>query len=312
MAHAGLVALVAFLLAACGQAVDPPTNGPVDPGPLALTNVSPPTGDQQTLVTVTGENIAGNAQVTMNGTAAANVTVRDAEDQIVTGATKTGTTATFNPPMLDDGVYDVTVSQGQGEDAESATLEDAFTYETAAVTPGDFSLYINSGGPEVEAGGVTWFGDIAYLFATGGTFTNPVPIENTDMDVIYQSERHTAQQGTFIYVIPVPEPGTYQVVFHFAEIWHGVPPQGAAEAGQRVFDVAINGDTVLQNYDIFVAAGAAATAVTSTHTVEVTGETMNITVTNVEGGGKLSAIEIHDLVDGTNENGETGNGENAE
>lgn len=55
---------------------------------------------------------------------------------------------------------------------------------------------------------------------------------------------------SFTYTIPGLTPGvTYAVRLHFAELtW--------TAAGQRVFNVAINGTTVLSDFDIFATAGA--------------------------------------------------------
>jgi len=63
---------------------------------------------------------------------------------------------------------------------------------------------------------------------------------------VYQTERW----GVFTYTIPNLNPGAaYKVRLHFAELAFGSP-------GQRVFSVAINGTTVLSNFDIVAAAGA--------------------------------------------------------
>ncbi len=59
----------------------------------------------------------------------------------------------------------------------------------------------------------------------------------------------------FTYTIPNLTPGSaYKVRLHFAELAFGFP-------GQRIFNVAINGTTVLTNFDIFVAAGGKLKAV---------------------------------------------------
>ncbi len=59
----------------------------------------------------------------------------------------------------------------------------------------------------------------------------------------------------FTYTIPNLTPNSaYKVRLHFAELAFGSP-------GQRIFNVAINGTTVLSNFDIFVAAGGSRKAV---------------------------------------------------
>jgi predicted alpha-1,2-mannosidase len=62
---------------------------------------------------------------------------------------------------------------------------------------------------------------------------------------VYQSERYGRD---FTYTFPVPNTGHYLVRLHFAEIFDD-------GAGRRVENIHINGQPVLPNLDIFVAAG---------------------------------------------------------
>lgn len=58
-----------------------------------------------------------------------------------------------------------------------------------------------------------------------------------------------------MYEIPV-ENGLHSVNLHFAEIYFGVPGDGAdGGAGSRVFNIDVEGQGIKNNYDIFVAAG---------------------------------------------------------
>jgi hypothetical protein len=77
--------------------------------------------------------------------------------------------------------------------------------------------------------------------STIGTTLDPFPAPQA----VYQ----TARSGVFTYTITSLTPGaTYPVNFHFAEF------QKTA-AGQRQFNVTLNGTQVLSNFDIFAAAG---------------------------------------------------------
>jgi hypothetical protein len=82
--------------------------------------------------------------------------------------------------------------------------------------------------------------------------------------------------------------GTAQVTLKFAETyWSSV--------GQRVFDVAINGKTILSKFDIVAAAGAPNTAVDETFTVPVVDGTITVTSPNVEVDNALfNAVEVRD------------------
>ena len=87
-------------------------------------------------------------------------------------------------------------------------------------------------------------------FSGGGTAgtSNSVSLSGVVFpapESVYQSER----SGAISYTIPGLAPGnSYPVRLHFAEFYF-------TSAGQRVFNVAINGTTVLSNFDIIAAAG---------------------------------------------------------
>ena len=111
---------------------------------------------------------------------------------------------------------------------------------------------INSGGPAVSNSGG---GDVSFVadedYANGGTAvtTNTIStagVTNAAPAAVYQSER----AGVFTYTIPGLSAGTqYSVLLHFAEFYW-------TAAGSRVFNVAINGTSVLSNFDIYALAGA--------------------------------------------------------
>jgi Malectin domain len=130
---------------------------------------------------------------------------------------------------------------------------------TAAGTPHDFNSYAGSGScstgtsnVDINAGGAVVSPFVADTdFSGGSTYavsntisttgvTNPAPV------AVYQD----AREGTFTYTVPGFVAGsTHTVRLHFAELYFST-------AGQREFDVAINGTPVLTNFDIVAAAGA--------------------------------------------------------
>jgi beta-glucanase (GH16 family) len=128
---------------------------------------------------------------------------------------------------------------------------------------GDF-IAINFEGPAVSnAGG----GDASFAadedFTGGGKATpTTTTISTTSVGVnaapmaVYQTQR----DGTFTYTIPGMVAGsTHTVLLHFAEIYFNA-------AGDREFNVAINGTSVLTNFDQFAAAGGKDIAVVKTFT----------------------------------------------
>jgi hypothetical protein len=116
--------------------------------------------------------------------------------------------------------------------------------KSAEVSALSVTLAISSGGAAAGAyeadtdfsGGRTY--STAAAIDTSGV-TDPAP------QAVYQHERY----GNFTYTVPGLTPGaSYTVRLHFAEIYWN-------SAGQRLFNVAINGATVLSSFDIYAAAG---------------------------------------------------------
>jgi Malectin domain len=126
-------------------------------------------------------------------------------------------------------------------------------------------------------------------FSSGGTartVTNTITITgitNPAPQAVYQSERY----GTTTYTIPSLTPSaTYTVRLHFAELFQ-------TAAGNRVFNVLINGTTVLSNFDIFATAGAAFKAVLRefTATANTSGQIV-INFNTVTDNATIEGIEI--------------------
>jgi fibronectin type 3 domain-containing protein len=115
----------------------------------------------------------------------------------------------------------------------------------------------SSGGPisqdvlEINVGGGAAGSWVADEFFTGGTATSTGASINTSLvanpapQAVYQTNRY----GSFTYTIPGFTAGaSYIVDLHFAETYWTLP-------GQRQFNVLINGNEVLKNFDIVAFAG---------------------------------------------------------
>ncbi|MFK7811732.1 MAG: PKD domain-containing protein, partial [Maribacter sp.] len=157
------------------------------------------------------------------------------------------------------------------------------------------SLLINSGGPAFTFGTEDWTADQHFVGgAAFPTVPNPIPIANTTNDELYQTERFDAS-GTLVYEIPVVA-GDYNVDLHFAELFFGQPGLGVnGGAGSRVFNIAVENETLISNYDIFVEAGGSATAIIQNFkAVTVTDGSLTITLTGVVENPKVSGIGVYD------------------
>ncbi len=109
-------------------------------------------------------------------------------------------------------------------------------------------------------------GGVAGIFSadmdfTGGhadSVTNAIDVtgvQNPAPQAVYQTRRTGSNGVGFSYVVPqLKAGGTYNVRLHFAE-------STATGTGGRIFNVVLNGTTVLANFDVFAVAGASFKAV---------------------------------------------------
>ena len=119
---------------------------------------------------------------------------------------------------------------------------DAFNDEFGQLWQADDTLYSHSWGQD--------FGMHPYQ-ASQRHIAND--IRGTQSDELFQYFRFGRHR--LWYDLPVPE-GTYRVELYFAEPWHGKDggEQGDYE-GMRIFDVAINGETLIDDLDPWAEAG---------------------------------------------------------
>ncbi len=199
-----------------------------------------------------------------------------------TGSATPTATPTARPPATATATATSTPTATATAQA-SATATATATAATPTPTGATATVAVNSGGG--AAGG---FIADAY-FSGGGTastanaitttgVTNPAPL------AVYQTER----AGALTYTIPGFVAGSSHTVrLHFAEFYF-------TGTGQRVFNVAINGTTVLSNYDIVAAAGGANRAVVPSFTT--TANASGQIVVQFTGGSadqpKISGIEV--------------------
>ena len=148
---------------------------------------------------------------------------------------------------------------------------------TPAPAPSGDEIKVNAGGPAANG-----FAADAFYFG-GRTYGSKAGIAGTTDDALYQTERY----GNFKYGLDV-ENGTYAVTLKMAEIhWDA--------AGKRVFDVKAENKVVLDNFDIFSAAGGKNIAHDKTFTVEVTDGHLDLDFVSLVNNAKVSAIAV-DLI----------------
>jgi pectin methylesterase-like acyl-CoA thioesterase len=157
-------------------------------------------------------------------------------------------------------------------------------WDPAAGAP-TFQIYaVNSGGTATGRFAADAYYSGGSSYSTTATIdtsavTNPAP------QAVYQTERHGSTG--FTYTLPSLTPGqAYTVRLHFAEIYWST-------SGSRLFNVAINGTTVLSNFDVFATAGAKYKAVVKEFTAYANSSgQIVIGFTTVKDGAKVSGIEL--------------------
>ncbi|MGO8672921.1 MAG: malectin domain-containing carbohydrate-binding protein [Capsulimonadaceae bacterium] len=144
---------------------------------------------------------------------------------------------------------------------------------------------INAAGPALRG----WLADIDYH---GGTPAAPVTdsIDTTSVvdpapQAVYQTERYGAQMT---YTIPDLAPGaSYTVRLHMCENYWTAP-------GKRVFNVVINGRSVLTNFDLFATVGATHKAIDKDFVVKASNAgVIVIDFTAVTDNGLIDGIEVN-------------------
>ncbi len=157
---------------------------------------------------------------------------------------------------------------------------------TPGVTPTSTlnnSMYaVNSGGTAVGTFAADEFYSGGSTYATTATIDTSA-VSNPASQSIYQTERY----GNFTYTFPNLTAGTqYAVLLLESEnYWTG--------SGQRSFNVSINGQQVLSNFDIYAAAGGADKAIDEQFNATADGSgTITIQFTSVKDNAKVDGIEI--------------------
>jgi beta-galactosidase len=101
-------------------------------------------------------------------------------------------------------------------------------------------------------GSISWTDDYPGMPAFFGSQQRTFdPIQSTDDSKLFQTFRFGMNK--LKYEFPVPD-GDYRVELYFTEPWYGTG-EGMNCTGWRVFDVAVNGQTVIKNLDIWKEAG---------------------------------------------------------
>lgn len=160
-----------------------------------------------------------------------------------------------------------------------------------AQTDSTNTIRINCGGPRLEYKGIVFEADKFYTGTYKYVNPNIWDIYQTTYDELYFTERASDNDlGMFSYNIPV-RGKDFIVCLHFAEVYWNCPGGQPGGVGSRIFNIDLEGNRVLQNYDIIADAGCR-TAVVKYFDVTVIDDTLNIKFKPSVNRPKISAIEV--------------------
>jgi chitinase len=163
----------------------------------------------------------------------------------------------------------------------------------SAYAAASIPVRVNANGSSfTDSGGKTWSADQAYSAGNWGYDTiygaasTSTAISGTTDDALYQS--YNLFNNWTGYKFDVAN-GTYQVTLKMVEDW-------ANAAGQRKFDVRIEGTTVLTAFDIYASCGAFA-ACDRTFSASVADGQLNVQF-NMNGGANYATVSAIDVTGG--------------
>jgi fibronectin type 3 domain-containing protein len=229
---------------ASGQMVVAVTDGTADHAMISGIEILTPGGSPPAAPTGLAAN-PGNAQVALSWNTSTGATSYNVKRSTVNGSgyvtVSSPTTNSYTNTGLTNGTtyyYVVSAVNANGESANSSQV----SATPAGATP---VVLVNCGG---SASG-SWVADTYFSGGSTSSTTNAIDttaVTNPAPQAVYQYNRWGAMTYT---ITGLTANSQYTVRLHFAETYW-------TAANQRKFNVAINGTSVLTNFDIFATAGA--------------------------------------------------------
>ncbi|MEO1235693.1 MAG: malectin domain-containing carbohydrate-binding protein [Planctomycetota bacterium] len=168
--------------------------------------------------------------------------------------------------------------------------------EPRLLMAGDVLFALNAGGPTLtDATGQVWTADTGFFngSAQSDTYDTDNAIDLSDPSIpdgtdvrLFQTERWDRSEGEELaYAFDLAD-GTYRLDVYFAEIYHGTQ-----DPGDRVFDVEVEGQTALNNYDVVDAVGGY-TGVVESFEVELDDGQLNLRFLRETQNPAVKAIRV--------------------
>jgi len=246
-----------------------------------------------------GAVVAGN--LVLSGIATDNVAVAKVEFQFDNGAwqTASGTTswsASLNSSNFLNGPHQISARATDSSGNISATNSVGVNFFNV---PGNYLQRVSGGNLAnvTDCSGNVWIKDTAYSFGSfgysGGStgyVANSISGICSGAQSLYQRERYSTSSGGFYYEFDCPE-GVYQITLQEAETyWSG--------AGEREFNVFIQGRQVLTNFDIYATAGGQNIPISLVFTSAVANSQLQILFTpGAADNARVSGVQVQKIAD---------------
>ncbi len=279
-----------------GNAMFAPYEVKFKTGAVSVQDTNPPTVTLQSPT----NNMIISGNVSISGIAADNVGVQKVEIRLDNGpwVLATGTTSWsfgLNSSNFLNGPH--TLAARASDAAGNISTTNVVNARFFNV-PGDYLQRITGGNSNnvVNCDNNTWQRDQAYTFggygySTGaaGYLANTITGVCASAQSLYQRERYSTSSSGFYYEFDCPA-GIYETTLLESETyWSG--------AGQRVFNVYVQGQQVLTNLDIFVAAGGENLPLTLVFTNAVTNCQLQALFTPVVDNARVSGVQVRKIGD---------------
>jgi hypothetical protein len=242
--------------------------------------------------------------VAISGTASDNVTVQKVEVRLDNGPWQlaTGTSAwnyNLNSSNFLNGPHQLAVRATDSANNLSITN---FVTPRFFNIPGNYVQRLSGGNASdvTDCVANTWLHDTAYSFGSFG-YTNGAAgyLGNTITGIcasaqsLYQRERYSTSSGGFYYQFDCPA-GVYETTLLETETYWSA-------AGQRVFNVFIQGQQMLTNFDIYAAAGGKNLPLTRVFTNAVTNAQLRVLFVPVTDNARASGVQVRKIADITSD-----------
>jgi glycosidase len=257
----------------------------------AVSTLIPPTISMQT--PTNGATLAGNFQI--SGTSGDTLAVQSVQVQLDNGSwiTAAGTTnwsLNLNSSNFLNGPH---VISARATDTSGNVSNTPPVNVWFFNVPGSYVQRVSGGNPAnvTDCGGNVWLEDtnysvgaFGYSRGTNGYLDNTIVGICSSAQSLYQRERYSTGTNGFFYQFDCPE-GVYQITLLEAETYWSGPKE-------REFNVFIQGQQVLTNFDIYATAGGMNIPITLVFTNSVTNSQLQILFTPVVDNARVSGAQV--------------------